>query len=452
MPSSIIHGVRDAIASSLHLEGVDPVTAIPNVVNKPVSIKDYATVVDFSTNATIPAVIQPLEGHNLFRSDKTYLLVGFTGGLGKALCRWMVSCGVRHIALTTRNVDTFDKVWLEELTLQGAEVKLFQADVNEKDALTQAYQQVIEQMPPVCGAANAALLLSDRTFSELTVQDFLKVFGPKVKATQNLHDLLKEQKLDFFIMFSSLASVVGNRGQANYAASNLFMSAIAAQRRAQGLAASVMHIGMVLGVGYVSSTGAYEAILRSSNYMAISETELFNMFLQAILVGQPDSTRGPELITGLNRYSLEPDAQKYFWRDNMRFSHHTIEEECQERSSSTKVSMSQRLGETKDATEILAIVQEEFCTKLERILQAESGSVKTSQSLLGLGVDSLIAAEIRSWFFKELDSDIPVLEILNTASISELCSVAVSSLPAVSGQPAESKTEVTKEVRSTNTH
>lgn len=111
-------------------------------------------------------------------------------------------------------------------------------------------------MPPICGTANAALLLSDRTFTELKVNDFTKVFGPKFKGTQNLHELLLDQKHDFFIMFSSLASVVGNRGQANCAASSLCMSAIAEQRRAKGLVDSVMHIGMVLGVGYVSSTGA----------------------------------------------------------------------------------------------------------------------------------------------------------------------------------------------------
>ncbi|KAF4967219.1 hypothetical protein FSARC_5198 [Fusarium sarcochroum] len=441
----IIHGIRDAISSSLQIEEDGPLTKPSELVNKPVSVQDYASVVDFSVDSTISTVIQPLEGNRLFRSDKTYLLIGCTGGLGKALCRWMVSSGVRHLALTTRNVEAVDKVWLEELRLQGAQVNLYQADVSDKEALTKAYDQIVEQMPPICGAANAALLLSDRTFSELKVKDFLRVFGPKVKGTQNLHELLREHKLDFFIMFSSLASVVGNRGQANYAASNLFMSAIAEQRRAKGLAASVMHIGMVLGVGYVSSTGAYEATLRSSNYMAISETDLLNMFSQAILVGQPDSTHAPELITGLNRYSLEPEAQKYFWRDNMRFSHHTFEEERQERSSTTKVSMSQRLAEAKDPAEVLAIVEEEFCTKLERMLQAESGSIKTSQALLSLGVDSLIAAEIRSWFFKELDVDTPVLEILNTASITELCSTAVSNLPAVSGQSTEPKTEVTKE-------
>ncbi|KAG5772729.1 hypothetical protein H9Q72_001229 [Fusarium xylarioides] len=439
----IIHGVRDASRSTLQLCGDGPVVKLSDLPNMRASIKDYATVVEFSADVTIPAVVQPLDGSRLFRSDKTYLLIGCTGGLGKALCRWMVSCGVRHLALTTRNVAAIDQVWLKELRIQGAQVNLYQVDVSDKAALVQAYDQIVKEMPPICGTANAALLLSDRTFTELKVSDFAKVFGPKVKGTQNLHELLLDQKLDFFIMFSSLASVVGNRGQANYAASNLFMSAIAEQRRTRGLAASVMHIGMVLGVGYVFSTGAYEATLRSSNYMAISETDLLNMFSQAILVGQPSSTHAPELITGLNRFSLEPEAQKYFWRDNMRFCHHTLEEEHQERASTTKVSISQRLSEAKGTAEILSVVEEEFCTKLERLLQAEAGSVKTSQSLLGLGVDSLVAAEIRSWFLKELDVDTPVLEILNTASITELCSTVVSHLPTISGE-IEPKTEAIK--------
>ncbi|KAF9779409.1 fus1 actin binding activity protein [Fusarium sp. DS 682] len=440
----IIHGVRDASRSSLIVTADGPAVKLSGLTNRPASVKDYATIVDFRTDTTISAVVQPLDGRSLFRSDKTYLLVGCTGGLGKALCRWMVTCGVRHLALTTRNVASVDKVWLEELHRQGARVNLYQADVSDKQALSKAYNQIIDEMPPVCGAANAALLLSDRTFSELKVDDFNKVFGPKVKGTLNLHELLIDQKLDFFIMFSSLASVVGNRGQANYAAANLFMSAIAEQRRARGLVGSVMHIGMVLGVGYVSSTGAYEATLRNSNYMAISEMDLLNMFSQAILVGQPDSGHAPELITGLNRFSLDNGSQKYFWRDNMRFSHHTVQRGHQERSSTAKVSITQRLSEAKDTAEALAIIEEEFCTKLERLLQAETGSVKASQSLLGLGVDSLVAAEIRSWFLKELDVDTPVLEILNTSSISELCSTALHQLPESFGK-TETQIEVAKE-------
>jgi hybrid polyketide synthase/nonribosomal peptide synthetase ACE1 len=204
---------------------------------------------------------------------------------------------------------------------------------------------------------------------------------------------------------------------------------------------------MILGVGYVSSTGAYEATLRQYNYMPISEPDFLNMFSEAILVGQPGSSHAPELITGLNRYSLQEDAPKFFWHENMRFSHHTLEEQHQESTSTTKASISQRLAQVQTPAEMLEVVEEEFCTKLERMLQAESGTIKVSQPLMSLGVDSLIAAEIRSWFFKELDVDMPVLEILNTASVAEICSTAVASLATLAPQEqTDTTTLVTSEV------
>ncbi|EEU43643.1 uncharacterized protein NECHADRAFT_70660 [Fusarium vanettenii 77-13-4] len=441
-----IQRVLTAFEPSLKSPSDGPVVNISEISGLQASETAYATVVDWSTEKPIPVQVQPLQANRLLRSDRTYLLAGCTGGLGKALCRWMVTAGVRHLALTTRNVEAIDKVWLEGLRLQGANVRLFQVDVGDKAALELAHAQVTAEMPPICGVANAAMVLSDRSFGELKVGDFDKVFGPKVRGTQNLHELFQDKPLDFFIMFSSLASVVGNRGQANYAAANLFMTAVAEQRRAKNLAASVIHIGMILGVGYVSSTGAYEATLRQYNYMPISEPDFFNMFSEAILVGQPGSNHVPEVITGLNRYSLQEDAPKFFWHENMRFSHHTLEEQHQESTSTTKASISQRLAQVQTPAEMLEVVEEEFCTKLERMLQAESGTIKVSQPLMSLGVDSLIAAEIRSWFFKELDVDMPVLEILNTASVAEICSTAVASLATLAPQEqTDTKTLVTSE-------
>ncbi|KAM6517298.1 Hybrid PKS-NRPS synthetase luc5 [Fusarium solani] len=441
-----IQCVQDAIESSFKSPSDGPVVNISEVSGLQASETSYATVVDWSIEKPVSVQVQPLQANRLLRSDRTYLLAGCTGGLGKALCRWMVAAGVRHLALTTRNVEAIDKVWLEGLQLQGADVRLFQVDVGDKAALERAHAQVTAEMPPICGVANAAMVLSDRSFGELKVGDFDKVFGPKVRGTQNLHELFQDEPLDFFIMFSSLASVVGNRGQANYAAANLFMTAVAEQRRAKNLAASVIHIGMILGVGYVSSTGAYEATLRQYNYMPISEPDFLNMFSEAILVGQPGSSHAPELITGLNRYSLQEDAPKFFWHENMRFSHHTLEEQHQESTSTTKASISQRLAQVQTPAEMLEVVEEEFCTKLERMLQAESGTIKVSQPLMSLGVDSLIAAEIRSWFFKELDVDMPVLEILNTASVAEICSTAVASLATLAPQEqTETTTLVTSE-------
>ncbi|PFH59668.1 hypothetical protein XA68_12046 [Ophiocordyceps unilateralis] len=420
--------IRDIVQSKLDFELTedDRVIIASDLPGQPTLDTHYTTVVDFASATMTAVTLQPLNGDLLFRSDKTYLMVGCTGGLGQSLCRWMVSHGVKYLALTTRSITRVDPSWLEELRLEGAHVRLFEVDVSDKNTLTAIHTQIVREMPPICGVAHAAMVLSDRSFGELTTDDFETVLGPKVRGTQNLHDMFFDQQLDFFILFSSLASIVGNRGQSNYSAANLFMTAVAEQRRARNLAASVMHIGMVLGVGYVSSNGTYEATLRQYNYMPISEPEFLNMFAQAILVGQPTSGHSPEIISGLNRYSLQPDGQRFFWSENQRFCHHVLEEYRQETCTAEETTFSQRLASAKAPEEILAVVQEGFCSKLERMLQAEGGTIRISQALVNLGVDSLIAAEIRSWFLKELEVDMPVLSILNTTSIADLCLEATS--------------------------
>ncbi|KAF4595806.1 putative polyketide synthase [Ophiocordyceps camponoti-floridani] len=419
--------IKDTLQSGLDFEvsDVERIITVSDLPGRAILDTPYTTIVDFASASPVATTLRPLDGSLLFRPDKTYLMVGCTGGLGQSLCRWMVSNGVRNLALTTRNMARLDSGWLEELRFQGATVRLFEVDVSDKDALAAVHAQIVRKMPPICGVAHAAMVLSDRSFGELTSDDFEAVLGPKVRGTQHLHDIFLDQQLDFFILFSSLASIVGNRGQSNYSAANLFMTAVAEQRRARGLAASVMHIGMVLGVGYVSSNGTHEATLRQYNYMPISEPEFLNMFAQAILVGQPTSGHSPEIISGLNRYSLQPDGQRFFWSENQRFCHHVLEEQSQEICTGENMTFSQRLVEAQSPEEMLSVVQEGFCSKLERMLQAEAGTIRISQALINLGVDSLIAAEIRSWFLKELEVDMPVLSILNTTSIADLCLEAV---------------------------
>ncbi|KAM6478067.1 putative PKS-NRPS protein [Trichoderma sp. SZMC 28011] len=392
-----------------------------------VSATKYSTIIDFTDASVVPAQTSLLDPSTLFRGDHTYLLAGCTGGLGKALCLWMASKGAKYFALTTRDPSKIDQLWLKELAALGAEVNLYGLDVADKDALTAVRDQIEQDMPPIAGVVNAAMVLSDRSFGELTAKDFRTVFGPKVDGTKNLDELFHDQPLDFFIMFSSLASIVGNRGQSNYVAANLFMSTIAEQRRRRGLAASVIHIGMVLGVGYVSSTGIYESTLRQYNYMPIPEQDFLDMFSEAIVVGRLESEHSPDLITGLNRHSLLEDVQRPFWHEDLKFCHHTLTEVRKVESTTTNnMSLAQRLAQATSSEEAEELIQEGFCTKLERMLQAAKGSIQVSQSLMNLGVDSLIAVEIRSWFLKELDVDVPVLKVLSGASVTDLSKEAAS--------------------------
>ncbi|KAL8719836.1 MAG: hypothetical protein Q9225_003214 [Loekoesia sp. 1 TL-2023] len=355
-------------------------------------------VLEFLRETDVSVTIAPIDAQKLFRPDRTYLLVGCTGGLGQSLYRWMVANGARHLALTSRNSKTVNQLWLDELRSMGGNPEIFETDVINAAALEKTHKEINSTMPPIAGVANAAMVLSDSLFYDITYEDFSKVLKPKVEGTTNLDKLLNRQELDFFILLSSFASTVGNRGQTNYLAANMYMATIAAQRRERGLAASVMHIGMVLGLGIVFHNGFYESTMKKLNYMPISEPAFLDI----------------------------ADAAKPFYASNVRFSHHVLHDDEGASSEATGaiVSLSQQLTAAKGIDEQVEIIQDVFVGKLERVLQSSRDQIHPSQGLIALGVDSLMAVEIRSWFLSELDVDVPVLKLLGGASISEICAEA----------------------------
>ncbi|KAL1976856.1 hypothetical protein VTN31DRAFT_3138 [Thermomyces dupontii] len=389
---------------------------------------DIASVIDFTAVTTVQTLVRPVDAGSLFRSDRSYLLVGCTGGLGQSLTRWMVLNGVRHLILTSRNSKNVNRVWLEELKRMGAQVHLFELNIADKQALHAMYDQVQRQLPPIAGVANAAMVLSDCLFNDMTVEDLQKVLDPKVAGTAYLDELFSSPTLDFFVLFSSLASIVGNRGQSNYGAANLFMTSLAARRKRQGLAGSVLDIGMVLGIGYVSQTGIYESTLRKFNYMPISEQKFHVMFTEAIIAGRPDQREvSAEIITGLHRVAESSDGSgnQAFWSGNPRFSHYAVREKGgSEQAATAVVALKKQLEEAEDLTAINQVLLNAFADKLGRILQVPPEQINTTQPLINLGIDSLMAVEVRSWFLKEVNMDVPVLRILGDASPAMLCQEA----------------------------
>src|SRR4029079_7853768 len=116
----------------------------------------------------------------------------------------------------------------------GARIEVLQVDVADRDALSAALEQVHENMPDLCGIFHAVGVIADGSLMRLTRASMATVFAPKVTGAWNLHLLTQESRLDFFVMFSSVASLLGSPGQANYAAANTFLDALAHYRRALG--------------------------------------------------------------------------------------------------------------------------------------------------------------------------------------------------------------------------
>lgn len=398
--------------------------------------------ISWRPKGTVPALIKSLELPALFASTKTYFLVGLTGEVGLSLCDWMVNHGARHLAITSRNPNV-PKSLVQELERKGAQLRVFSLDVSDKVALSKVHAEICATMPPIAGVANAAMVLHDKAFENCTLDNFNVVLAPKVQGSKNLDELFHSTNLDFFVLFSSIACVVGSKGQSNYGAANLFMHALARQRRNRGAAASIIDIAMLLGVGYVArSIDQYESQMKRFSYMAISEPEFHNIFAAAILSGRPESTHPPELIIGLGGPGADAP-----WIKDPRFSNFIHNEQkatevAQSRESAKSV-LSQ-LAASSDSIESLSILVRSFSKKVEMILQLEAESLDAQEPLVRLGIDSLVAVELRSWFLKELSIDMPVLKILNGASVSDLCKDALGGLSELSraADPGDSVSKV----------
>jgi acyl transferase domain-containing protein/acyl carrier protein len=186
-------------------------------------------------------------------ADATYLITGGFGGFGLAVMRWLVEHGARNLAVLSRSGASSDSARsaLESLRSQGVTVADLAADVSDQHQLKSALRTVAGTMPPIRGVMHMAMVMEDAPIPQMTPERMHKVMAPKIQGAWNLHELTKNIELDFFVMFSSLATVLGGPGQSNYVAANAFMDNFAGYRRACGLPALTVSWGAVGDAGYV---------------------------------------------------------------------------------------------------------------------------------------------------------------------------------------------------------
>ncbi|MEV0335650.1 type I polyketide synthase [Nocardia sp. NPDC050717] len=169
----------------------------------------------------------------------TVLITGGTGGLGTLLARHLVAThGVRRLLLVSRSGERADGATelVAELSRSGAEVRIAACDVSDRAAL----RDLLATLPaeyPLTGVVHTAGVLDDAAFHTLTDDRIDRVFAAKAAAAWHLHELTRDLTLSAFVLFSSIAGLIGSAGQANYAAANGFLDALARQRRAEGLPA-----------------------------------------------------------------------------------------------------------------------------------------------------------------------------------------------------------------------
>ncbi|WP_414588369.1 type I polyketide synthase [Scytonema sp. PCC 10023] len=168
--------------------------------------------------------------------EGSYLITGGLGALGLQMAKWLADKGAKHLVLTGRRKpsETAQQT-ITQLEKAGVEVSVLLGDVSVKSDTARILEKVKASLPPLRGVIHAAGVLDDGVLQQMNWERFTKVMAPKVQGAWHLHQLTQELPLDFFVCFSSAASLLGSSGQGNYAAANAFLDGLAHYRRALGL-------------------------------------------------------------------------------------------------------------------------------------------------------------------------------------------------------------------------
>ncbi|KAL4798016.1 KR-domain-containing protein [Aspergillus venezuelensis] len=264
-----------------------------------------------------------------FRSDRSYLLVGGLGGLGRMISTWMVENGARNIIFFSRSAKEGPETtpYFDELRAQGCTVTPFAGSVTKLSDVEEAVKQA---SAPVAGIIQMSAVMRDNLMSQMTFSEWQTSIQPKVHGTWNLHNATLSSTLDFFLLFSSICGITGQWGQGNYNAANAFLDAFVNYRHTQNLSASVVDIGFMGSIGMAVQSDALVKNLKKSGYYYLNERHLIDALTLALAHSRPAPggdryMRRSQLGLGIRATkAMATPACRVAWKKDLRMaiSHH----------------------------------------------------------------------------------------------------------------------------------
>jgi NADPH:quinone reductase-like Zn-dependent oxidoreductase/thioesterase domain-containing protein/SAM-dependent methyltransferase/acyl carrier protein/NADP-dependent 3-hydroxy acid dehydrogenase YdfG len=369
-------------------------------------------------------------GPPAFRKDGTYLITGGLGGFGRSLASWIVENGGGHLMLVGRSGAEGEGAQeaVASLRAAGARVETAAADVSRADDVARVLSFVRSSMPPLRGVFHAAMVLSDGVIMQLDARRFRKVTAPKVEGAWNLHEQTAGVDLDHFVLFSSVSAIIGNQGQANYAAANVFLDALAHTRRAAGLPGLSVNLGRLSGVGYLAGQEDLEELLDRKGVLGLTAPQA----LKALghLLGTGPAQMGvlrmdwPLWVRSLASPRL-PQRLAAIIDDD--FGSLAGDDRTRAREAIFAAPPEERPGMAR-----LYVVEQ-----VAKVLGASAKQLDADRPLNELGFDSLMAVELKNKVETDLSINIPARELLDVPTIDRLVLVVLSQLGLAATAPAD---------------
>ncbi|MDQ2886092.1 MAG: LLM class flavin-dependent oxidoreductase [Chloroflexota bacterium] len=392
------------------------------------------------------------------RSDASYLITGGLWGLGFEVARWLARRGARHLVLLGRTELPTRREWdalrtdtrlgrqvanIRELEATGVTVHYASVDVTDERQLRLFVQDLrARQQPEMRGIIHAASVWQDargqslvRPLINLDAEAVQAVFRPKVVGSWHLHRLFRDVELDFFVLFSSGASLFGSAAQGNYAAAGTFLDTLAHAARAQGQPALSIDWGAVSGTGF----GATQEGLRVHEYWETHGIQRITpqQVLEAL-----------ELL--IPQHKPQVGVLKLDWRELQQFYpqlaglplfRYLLQElpdtgEQQAATAAGNNPLLQRLSTASQQENQLAL-ETYLSEKVAAVLRIPPSRLDVENSLTMLGLDSLMAIELKNRIELELNVHIPIVTFLQGPSIQQFASELRAQLSQAASTPSQ---------------
>ncbi|KAJ5901470.1 hypothetical protein N7495_001998 [Penicillium taxi] len=355
--------------------------------------------------------------------DSTFVVCGGLGGIGRNIVTWLADRGARHLLLLSRSGAQGEnsRCLIDHLKGRGVQVMAPKCDVSDRVLLQNSLIACMSHMPPIKGCIQAAMVLRDALFENISYQSWHESISPKVQGSWNLHKLLP-LGMDFFIMLSSIAGLIGTTGQANYAAGNTFQDALAYHRVGLGEKATSLDLGVVEFAGAVAEDAQLrEKLIANMGLEAVTELQLHAMLDHYC---DPQVSLHNSLDCQVT-VGLSPSATQASWLKKPMFwqlkSH-----DIASGSIGTSDSFNTSLQQAESLESATALVTGAIALKLSNTLSISTTDIDANKPLHQYGVDSLVAVELRSWFYRELQAEMAVFDILGGSTLASVAQLATS--------------------------
>lgn len=357
-------------------------------------------------------------------AETSVLITGGLGGLGRAMADWLLDHGNPRVWLMSRGApDELQKQSLQSLRARGARIDVVAGDVTDARGLATILDRIDAEGPPLRGVIHAAGVLRDRTLDHLEAESTALQLGPKVLGAWNLHRLTRHRPLDFFVLYSSAAALLGSPGQASYAAANAALDGLAEHRRDLGLPATSVQWGAWSEAGMAAEPNVLE--------------RLVGLGLRPIEPYRGASTMGRLLqespsVVGVVPANWSRWAKQMSGAAKLPFFKALTREATDARPHQKAHSAALRTVD--DVLELLR-------NHLAAVLRAPVARIEPTLAIAELGFDSLMTVELRTRLEEAFKTNLSLPVLTRAKSIRALAETIFADVALQSGTPESTSIE-----------